>query len=104
MGLWLVGILVILSLSVAIFNIWFYPVRDTLVGYPTIKLKNKEWITSQYGTPLLKFLLPKVLRRVKTEKGGALRFSSGNYDGLLSISIWYLQKTAEAAGRRSSFK
>ena len=58
-GLCLVGILVILSLSVAIFVYGFYPVRDTLVGYPTIKLKNKEWITSQYGTPLLKFLLPR---------------------------------------------
>ena len=37
-----VGILLILSLSVAISVYGFYPVRDTLVGYPSIKLKNKE--------------------------------------------------------------
>ena len=40
-GLASVGILMILSLGIAIGLYGYYPVRDTLVGYPTIQLKNK---------------------------------------------------------------
>ena len=93
-----VGILVILSLSVAIFVYGFYPVRDTLVGYPTIKLKNKEWITSQYGTPPVKISTPEVLRRIKSEKGGALRFSSGNYDAPFYIDLVFTKKPPRQQG------
>ena len=47
--------------------------------------------------PPVKISTPEVLRRIKSEKGGALRFSSGNY-GLLSISIWYLPKPPRQQG------
>ena len=87
-----VGVLIILSLGIAIGVYGYYPVRDTLVGYPTIQLKNKEWVTSQYGTPPVKISTPKVLRRVKTEKGGALRFSSGNYDAPFYIDLVFTKK------------
>ena len=96
-----VGILVILSLSVAIFVYGFYPVRDTLVGYPTIKLKNKEWITSQYGTPPVKISTPEVLRRIKSEKGGALRFSSGNYDAPFYIDLVFTKKPPKQQGEEA---
>tara|TARA_B100001175_G_scaffold297450_1_gene287184 strand:+ start:4142 stop:5776 length:1635 start_codon:yes stop_codon:yes gene_type:complete len=91
-GLASAGILIIFSLGIAIGIYGYYPVRDTLFGYPTLQLKNKEWIISQYGTPPVKISTPQVLRRVKTEKGGALRFSSGNYDSPFYIDLVFNQK------------
>merc|ERR1711991_311188 len=99
-----VGILVILSLSVAIFVYGFYPVRDTLVGYPTIKLKNKEWITSQYGTPPVKISTPEALRRIKSEQGGAFRFYSGNYDAPFYIDLVFTKKPPKQQGEEALSK
>lgn len=82
----------------------FYPVRDTLVGYPSIKLKNKEWITSQYGTPPVKISTPDVLRRIKSEKGGALRFSSGNYDAPFYIDLVFTKKPPKQQGEEAPSK
>ena len=89
------GILLVLSLGTAILVYGFYPVRDTLLGYPTIKLKNQEWVTSQYGTPPVKISTPEVLKRIKTEMGGALRFSSGDYDSPFYIDLVFTQKAPQ---------
>jgi hypothetical protein len=96
------GILIVLSFGIAITVYGFYPVRDTFLGYPTIKLKNKEWIRSQYGTPPVKIETPEVLRRVKTEMGGALRFSSGDYDSPFYIDLVFTQKTAKQEKQEKS--
>ena len=85
-------ILMVISFGTAVSVYGFYPVRDILLGYPTIKLKNKEWIISQYGTPPVKIATPEVLRRVKTEMGGALRFSSGDYDSPFYVDLVFTQK------------
>jgi hypothetical protein len=85
-------ILMVISFGTAVSVYGFYPVRDILLGYPTIKLKNKEWIISQYGTPPVKIATPEVLRRVKTEMGGALRFSAGDYDSPFYIDLVFTQK------------
>jgi hypothetical protein len=98
------GILIILSLGIAVLKYGYYPVQDTLLGYPTIKLKNKEWITSQYGTPPVKISTPEVLRRVKTEKGGALRFSSGDYDASFFIDLVFTQKPPKQEGKETPSK
>ena len=92
LGLVSLAILIVLSFGTAVSIYGFYPVRDTLLGYPTIKLKNKEWISSQYGTPPVKIATPEVLRRVKTEMGGALRFSSGDYDSPFYIDLVFTKK------------
>ena len=41
----------------------YYPVIDTLFGYPTKKLINNQWFNSQYGIPPIKLLTPKILER-----------------------------------------
>jgi hypothetical protein len=87
-----IGILLILSLGISIATYGYDPVKDTLLGYPTIKLKNKEWITSQYGTPPVKISTPEVLKRVKSEMGGALRFSSGDYDAPFYVDLVFSKK------------
>ena len=86
------GIIMVLSLLLAIALYGFYPVKDTILGNPSIRLKNKEWVNSQYGTPPVKIATPEVLRRVKTEMGGALRFSSGDYDSPFYIDLVFTQK------------
>jgi len=95
------GILTLLSISIAILRYGYYPVQDTLLGYPTIKLKNGTWVNSQYGTPPVKISTPEVLRRVKSEKGGALRFSSGNYDAPFYIDLVFTQKPPKQEGEKA---
>ena len=99
-----ITILMVLSMAVAIGIYGYYPVQDTLSGYPTIKLKNKEWITSQYGTPPVQIATPEVLKRVKSEKGGALRFSSGDYDAPFYIDLVFTKKPPKQEGQQSPSK
>ena len=95
-------IIMALSLGLAITVYGFYPVRDTLLGDPTIRLKNKEWIKSQYGTPPVKIATPEVLRRVKTEMGGAIRFSSGDYNSPFYIDLVFTQKNRKQEPQEKS--
>lgn len=103
-GLASFGIFIILSFGIAVLEYGYYPVQDTLLGYPTIKLKNKEWITSQYGTPPVKISTPEVLRREKTEKAGALRFSFGDYDDSFFIDLVFTQKPPKQEGKETLTK
>ncbi len=81
------GIAAIISLSIAIYVYGFYPVRDTILGNPTVKLKMGEWVTSQYGTPPVKISTPKVLKRIKVEGSGMQRFSIGSYDSPFYLDL-----------------
>ena len=95
------GILLILGFSIAVLTYGFYPVRDTLVGYPTIKLKNKTWISSQYGIPPVKLSSPEVLKRINSEKGSPLRFSSGDYDAPFYIDLVFTKKAPKQKSETS---
>ena len=95
------GILLILGFSIAVWTYGFYPVRDTLAGYPTIKLKNKTWISSQYGTPPVKLSTPEVLKRINSEKGSPLRFSSGDYDAPFYIDLVFTKKAPKQQSETS---
>ena len=46
----------------------YYPVRDTILLYPTKGLYSGQWISSQYGTPPLKIETPEVLERFSREE------------------------------------
>ena len=46
----------------------YYPVRDTILLYPTKGLYSGQWISSQYGTPPLKIETPEVLERFQEKK------------------------------------
>ena len=46
----------------------YYPVRDTLLKYPTKELISGELVKSQYGTPPLKIETPEVLERYLREQ------------------------------------
>ena len=51
-----------LVLCILIFG--YYPVRDTILFNPTKKLLDKEWFTSQYGSPPVEVSSPLILERV----------------------------------------
>ena len=59
-SIFIISFLLITSL-ISIFG--YYPVIDTLSGYPTKKLINNQWFNSQYGIPPIKLLTPKILER-----------------------------------------
>tara|TARA_B110000444_G_scaffold258392_1_gene299206 strand:- start:28361 stop:29962 length:1602 start_codon:yes stop_codon:yes gene_type:complete len=64
-------VLVSIISSVSIFG--YFPVRDTLLGYPTKKLISNKWYNSQYGSPPIKLLTPKILeRKIITPKTSTL--------------------------------
>ncbi|MBL6669434.1 MAG: hypothetical protein ISP72_04860 [Flavobacteriaceae bacterium] len=71
--------------SMAIYG--YYPVRDTLLGYPTKKLENTQWIKSQYGTPPIELETPKVLIRIPSESKTFTQFREGSYDSSFYIDL-----------------
>ncbi len=77
--------LVALFSSMAYFG--YYPVRDTLLGYPTKKLERAQWIKSQYGTPPLVLETPDVLMRVPTEQKARTQFAMGTFDSPFYIDL-----------------
>ena len=67
----------------------YYPVRDTLLAYPTKKLINGEWIMSQYGTPPLKIETPEVLERSNLKDKNIQQFSVGTFESPFYIDLLF---------------
>tara|TARA_B100001142_G_C14317165_1_gene648907 strand:- start:18 stop:1640 length:1623 start_codon:yes stop_codon:yes gene_type:complete len=61
--------LMTISLTTFITIFGYYPVIDTLFGYPTKKLIDNNWVISQYGSPPIKLSTPKILERKITSSG-----------------------------------
>ena len=72
----------------------YYPVRDTILLYPTKGLYSGQWISSQYGTPPLKIETPEVLERFLREEKNIEQFGLGTFDSR-SMSIYYLISNLE---------
>ena len=65
--------LVLVSIISLVSIFGYFPVRDTLLGYPTKKLISNKWYNSQYGSPPIKLLTPKILeRKIITPKTSTL--------------------------------
>jgi hypothetical protein len=63
---WILSSIFFISISLVtslIIIFGYYPVRDTLLGYPTKKLINNQWFNSEYGSPPIKLSTPKILER-----------------------------------------
>lgn len=69
--IFLISIFTLMTVSltsfIAIFG--YYPVIDTLFGYPTKKLIDNNWVISQYGSPPIKLSTPRILERKITSSG-----------------------------------
>ncbi|MBC9794354.1 hypothetical protein IBL28_00125 [Sinomicrobium sp. FJxs] len=72
----------------------FYQVKDTVFGHPTRELLHGEWITSEYGYPIITLETPKVLRRAEVKLSNAMKkvistnqtFVYGNFTGNFHVS------------------
>ena len=88
-GLSGVGILAsfVLVLSMLIYG--YYPVRDTILLYPTKGLYSGQWISSQYGTPPLKIETPEVLERFSREEKNIEQFGLGTFDSPFYVDLLF---------------
>ncbi len=88
-GLTGIGILSVLALVVSMLIYGYYPVRDTLLRYPTKELYSGTWVNSQYGTPPLKIETPEVLERMIREEKTIQQFSLGTFDSPFYIDLLF---------------
>ena len=98
-----IGVLFLGSgLSIAYFG--FKEVRDTVFGYPTKDLLEKEWIASSYGYPPIELETPDVLVRQEVQLPPETEelikelqtFAYGSYVGIFSVatsSVTYKEQT-----------
>lgn len=88
---------VLVSLTTAVLWFGYYPVRDTLLGYPTKVLENKAWITSMYGMPPLKLTTPVVLKRVESIDPKVRKlFVMGTPDDSFYLALKFSEKEKSA--------
>ncbi|MFC4095617.1 hypothetical protein [Euzebyella saccharophila] len=59
--------LLLLTIGASIAYFGFTNVKDTVLGHPTKKLLEGEWVASTYGYPPVSLESPKILRRQETE-------------------------------------
>ena len=96
-GLTALGLLLITFTSSVLYY-GYYPVRDTLVGYPTKKLDNNQWVTSMYGTPPIRMSTPPVLKRVESMDANVFKhFVLGTPDDAFFMAMKFSEKPKKEA-------
>ena len=83
------GIVSLFTLVVSMLIYGYYPVRDTLLAYPTKGLISGDWVMSQYGTPPLKIETPDVLERFEREEKTIQQFGLGTFDSPFYIDLMF---------------
>jgi len=86
-GLSGLGILTTLSLVVSMLLFGYYPVRDTLLKYPTKVLSSGIWYQSQYGTPPLSIETPEILTRISSSDQIVQEFRYGTFEDPFYINL-----------------
>ncbi len=79
--------LVTLVTSMAIYG--YYPVRDTLLRYPTKTLYSGQWVESQYGTPPIRIATPDVLERIPGTEENEVHFVYGDLDKAFYVDVHF---------------
>ena len=85
-GTIIIGLLVLVG---SMINYGYYPVRDTLLGYPTKGLYSGQWVISHYGTPPLKIETPEVLERFIRDEKAIQQFGLGTFDSPFYIDLLF---------------
>jgi hypothetical protein len=86
-GLSGLGILATLSLVVSMLLFGYYPVRDTLLRYPTKVLSSGIWYQSQYGTLPLSIETPEILTRISSSDQIVQEFRYGTFEDPFYINL-----------------
>ena len=97
-----VGILASFTLVLSMVVYGYYPVRDTILLYPTKGLYSGQWISSQYGTPPLKIETPEVLERFSREEKNIEQFGLGTFDSPFYVDLLFDFKSRNSQKPQSS--
>ncbi len=97
-----VGILALFTLVLSMLVYGYYPVRDTILLYPTKGLYSGQWISSQYGTPPLKIETPEVLERFSREEKNIEQFGLGTFDSPFYVDLLFDFKSRNSQKPQSS--
>lgn len=81
--------LLVMGLVVSMLVYGYYPVRDTLLGYPTKKMMRTDWVQSEYGWPSVQLMTPQVLIRRETTKQQETLFELGLVGDRFYISLYH---------------
>ena len=81
------GILTVLALVICMLVYGYYPVRDTILRYPTKLLVSGQWFKSQYGTPPLAVETPEILERISSSEDPVQQFRFGSLDSPFYINL-----------------
>ena len=96
------GILASFALVLSMLIYGYYPVRDTILLYPTKGLYSGQWISSQYGTPPLKIETPEVLERFSREEKNIEQFGLGTFDSPFYVDLLFDFKSRNSQKPQSS--
>lgn len=83
------SILAVLTLVICMLLYGYYPVRDTLLRYPTKLLTSGQWFKSQYGTPPLFIETPDILERISSSDQPIQQFRLGTFDSPFYINLFF---------------
>ncbi len=101
---WIISLVLALSfLSIIslILIFGYYPVRDTLLGYPTKKLINKEWFNSQYGSPPIQLITPSILKRKIIKQKTSSLFVMDSIQSKYYIELFFEKKNKSDLNQNS---
>ena len=84
--------LMTISLTTFITIFGYYPVIDTLFGYPTKKLIDNNWVISQYGSPPIKLSTPKILERKIINSGLSTLFVLDSIQSKYFFELFFEKK------------
>lgn len=98
-----VGIAAVLVLVISMLIYGFYPVRDTLLQYPTKKLLSGQWVKSQYGNPPLMIESPEVLIRSTETQPPLQSFSMGSLNSpyFIDVQFDFQKNTSESSSQEN---
>jgi len=91
-GLAGVGVVMLLALISSILLYGYYPVMDTLLGYPTKKLERSIWASSLYGAPPVQLETPEILIRNENTPPQVQEFEMGGLDQPFYVALQFTVK------------
>ena len=80
----------------------YYPVRDTIFRYPTKKLIDRDWVTSEYGTPPIKISSPKILKRSNLNDKNIIFFQMDSIESNFYSEILFEKKLNSATDKKNT--
>ena len=90
---------------IILFSIYgYYPVRDTIFRYPTKKLIDRDWVTSEYGSPPIKISSPKILKRTNLNDKNIIFFQMDSIESNFYTEILFETKFNSKTDRKVKTK